>query len=333
MAETPQKIAVLGAGSWGTALAMQLARRQHHVRLWGRDADHVQQIDANHENQRYLPGHRLPPNLDATSDLDVALDAVDAVIIAVPSHGFREFVGRINVTHDLGFGIATKGLEHGSGLMLHQVLREELGADRAVALISGPTFAQEVAQGLPTAITVASDTPGFADQVAALLHGGTFRCYAASDMAGVAVGGAVKNIMAIAAGIADGLGFGANSRAALITRGLSEITRFGLALNGQTETFMGLAGLGDLVLTCTDNQSRNRRLGLALGRGEPLAGAQAAIGQVTEGVDAARQAYAMAAALGVDMPITEQVYRVLFEQISPREAVQALFARSPTRET
>ncbi|MEE8342375.1 MAG: NAD(P)H-dependent glycerol-3-phosphate dehydrogenase, partial [Gammaproteobacteria bacterium] len=227
---------------------------------------------------------------------------------------------------------ATKGLELETAMLPHQVAQSVLGESRPLAVISGPTFAREVASGLPTAITVASKNPEFSEKLSGLLHGEQFRAYTSSDMVGVELGGAVKNVLAIAAGICDGLGFGANSRAALVTRGLAELMRLGEAMGGRRETFMGLAGVGDLVLTCTDDQSRNRRLGIALGQGINCQQALQEIGQVVEGVNTAREVVRLARRFGIDMPITEQVYRVLHENLAPRDAVRALLTREPKQE-
>lgn len=321
--------AVLGAGSWGTALAVLLARNGCVTRLWGRDAQHLAAMRAARENVRYLPGIKLPDTLEIHADLARALDGIQDVLLVVPSHAFRQSVHALVpcLHQDARLAWATKGMEPGTGKLLHQVVAEEVGAQVAMAVVSGPTFAHEVAKGLPTAITVASDSPSFAKDLAGYLHNDTFRAYTSDDVTGVELGGAVKNVLAIAAGIADGLGFGANTRAALITRGLAEMMRLGTALGGRRETFMGLAGLGDLVLTCTDNQSRNRRLGLELARGAALNAILQRIGQVVEGVQTAKEVLRLATQAGVEMPIAHQVYRVLHENCPPRDAVQALLAR------
>lgn len=330
----PRQVTVLGAGSWGTALSIQLARRGHQVTLWGHRPDHIARIRSEGENSRYLSGIPLPDNLVPESDLSSVVADADVVVIAVPSHAFRATLNQLRATISEQVFIvwATKGVERGSRKLLHQVIEEELGTERRKALISGPTFAKEVAAGLPTAVTIAADTLENAQPVAELFHSEAFRCYTSSDIPGVEVGGATKNVLAIAAGIADGLGFGANSRAALITRGLHELVRLGLTLGGESETFMGLGGLGDLVLTCTDDQSRNRRLGLAIGRGESVESATAAIGQVVEGVEAAHEIHQMAMERGVEMPITQQVAEVLHHGKDPRAAVHDLLQRSLTTE-
>ncbi|HEY5720448.1 MAG TPA: NAD(P)H-dependent glycerol-3-phosphate dehydrogenase, partial [Gammaproteobacteria bacterium] len=285
MASRRAPIAVLGAGSWGTALAIRLAHNGNPTRLWGHDPDEVAPLARDRVNARYLPGAPFPAGLDATADLAAALAGVRDVLVAVPSHAFAETLGRLAGHAPAGMRVAwaTKGLEPETGRLLSEVAAERLPAAQALAVVSGPTFAREVAAGLPTAVTVAANRRAFADALTRRLHAETFRAYTSRDLVGVQLGGAVKNVLAIAAGIADGLGFGANARAALITRGLAEMLRLGRALGARRDTFMGLAGLGDLVLTCTDDQSRNRRFGLALGRGTPPARALAEIGQVVEG--------------------------------------------------
>jgi glycerol-3-phosphate dehydrogenase (NAD(P)+) len=322
--------AVLGAGSWGTALAILLARQGHPVHLWGHLQADIDRLSRDRANEQYLPGIPFPESLVCTADLGAALEGAPLILVAVPSHAFATVLTALQPRLRPGQRIAwaTKGLETGTGRFLHQVFADILGDTMAPALISGPTFAREVALGLPTAVTVASPDEVFADQLAQNLSGPDFRAYTSGDVQGVELGGAVKNVMAIAAGISDGLGFGANSRAALITRGLHEIMRLGETLGGQRETFMGLAGVGDLVLTCTDDQSRNRRLGLALGRGEPRDRAIATIGQAVEGVHTAREVVSLAHRHGVEMPISEQVCRVLFEDHDPRQAVHELLGRS-----
>lgn len=331
---TPPTIAVLGAGSWGTALAILLARHGTPTLLWARDAAQAAVMSAERCNTRYLPDVTFPTTLCITTDLEQALAAADDLLLAVPSHSFRTTLQAIApyVTPTTRLAWATKGLEQGSRKLLHQVAAEELGADATPAVISGPTFAREVAIGLPTAVTVAARDPGIARFFAGCLHDTTFRAYTSDDVVGVELGGAIKNVLAIAAGIADGMGMGANTRAALITRGLAEMMRLGVALGGHQETFMGLAGLGDLVLTCTDDQSRNRRLGLALGRGTALTQAQQDIRQVVEGVQTAAEVWALASEVGVDMPITEQVWRVLHQGQPVQVAVQALLAREQKEE-
>ena len=254
------ELTVLGAGSYGTALAIQLARKEQPTTLWARNAEHVARLEADRENRRYLPGAKLPHKLALQSDLAAAVAAGEHVVSAVPSHAFRATLQQIQPMLKPGQGIAAacKGLEPGTGKLPHEVFADVLGDAHPFAVISGPTFAKEVGIGLPTAVTVASADEAFAETIAQAFHGKGFRAYTATDVPGVEIGGAVKNVMAIGVGIADGLGLGANTRAALITRGLAEIMRLGEALGCQRETLMGLAGMGDLVLTCTDDQSRNR---------------------------------------------------------------------------
>lgn len=329
-----QPILVLGAGSWGTALALVLARNGHPVWLWSREAEHVEQMTKTRQNARFLPESHFPKTLQPIANLEDSVPQVNNIVVVVPSHGFRETLNKIApyLTTTARLCWATKGLENETGLLLHQVAEQVLGSARPLAILSGPSFAKEVAAGLPTAVTIASPDTQYADDLVTLFHNHSFRPYTSTDMIGVQVGGAVKNIMAIAAGVADGLGFGANTRAALITRGLMEIVRFGTALGGQHETFMGLAGLGDLILTCTDNQSRNRRFGYALAQGADIELAQTKIGQVVEGVRTTREVNRLAEQLGIDMPIVEQVNQVLQGICTPKQAVQTLLSRQPKPE-
>jgi glycerol-3-phosphate dehydrogenase (NAD(P)+) len=326
-------IAVLGAGSWGTALAVLLARNGHAVTLWGHDAAHMARVAHDRCNSAFLPGIAFPENLSISDDLTSLARVVQRFLLVVPSHAFRAVLTALqpHLSGEAVVAWATKGLDAGSGKLLSQVGDEILGAI-ASGIVSGPTFAKEVAQGLPTAVTVASADAAVAEGIAQWLRNDRVRVYTSTDRVGVELGGAVKNIMAIATGISDGLGFGANARAALITRGLAEMRRLGAALGARPETFMGLAGLGDLILTCTDDQSRNRRVGLALGKGRALKLALADLGQVAEGVATAREVRALAQRLQVDMPITEQVYRVLWESLAPQAAVEALLRREPRQE-
>jgi glycerol-3-phosphate dehydrogenase (NAD(P)+) len=320
---------VIGAGSWGTALAVQLARGGRPVRLWGRDRAVLEAIARERENRRYLPGIRLPDNVTVERELEATLTGARDILIAVPSGALRETLGRLKPLMRDGERIAwaTKGFELETGKLPHEIVGEVLGAAHSLAVLSGPTFAREVAEGLPTALTIASNDEAFAQDLARALSGDTFRAYTSSDIVGVEVGGAVKNVLAIGAGLSDGLGFGANARIALINRGLAEMIRLGVALGARQDTLVGLAGMGDLVLTCTDDQSRNRRFGLAVAGGRSFAEAEAAIGQVVEGVRAAKAVHQVAQRLGVEMPICEQVYRILYEGVSPREAVSRLMRR------
>jgi glycerol-3-phosphate dehydrogenase (NAD(P)+) len=328
-------VAVLGAGSWGTALAIQFARSGRPARLWGRDAARLAAMAKDRRNDRYLAAGTFPQALSLEPELAAALRGACDVLIAVPSHAFRELLGRIAplLAANMRLAWATKGFELSSGLLPHQVAREVLGSKRAVAVLSGPTFAREVGAGLPTAMTIASADAAFAKALAQDLSSTQFRAYTSTDIAGVEIGGAVKNVLAVGAGLSDGLGFGANTRVALITRGLAEMMRLGVALGAQRDTFMGLAGLGDLVLTCTDDQSRNRRFGLELAAGRTAEQALAAIGQVVEGYPAARALHAVAARAGVEMPLCDGVYQVLYEGVPARDAVRALMTRPIKSET
>ncbi|MDO8347499.1 MAG: NAD(P)H-dependent glycerol-3-phosphate dehydrogenase [Rugosibacter sp.] len=328
------RIAVLGAGAWGSALAMTFASR-HEVCLWVRDAAQAQQMARQRENVRYLPGCPFPAALSISADLDVACKAADLLLLAAPLAGLRPLLERIKTQPGLAatpFLWACKGLEAGSGLLPHQVVAEVFGAAAPCGVLSGPSFALEVARGLPAAITLAAADMDFAVRFTQALHGSHLRIYANADLTGVEVGGAVKNVLAIATGISDGLGLGNNARAALVTRGLVEITRLGVALGARRETFTGLAGLGDLVLTCTGDLSRNRRVGLLLAAGHALDGITAELGHVAEGVPAAHEVARRAQALGIEMPITEAVVAVLAGRIAPREAVLQLMAREPRNE-
>ena len=329
-----EPMTVIGAGSWGTALAIQLGREGHPTLLWGRDAVQLDAMRRARRNQRYLPDADFPDNLQVAGDLRTALGGVRDALIAVPSHAFRATLESIEpyLSGATRIAWATKGFEIASGMLPHQVAQQVLGA-RPVAVLSGPTFAREVGAGLPTAMTVASVDERFAQELARCLSGPNFRAYTQTDIMGVEVGGAVKNVIAIGSGIADGMGFGANTRVALITRGLAEMMRLGVKLGAARETFMGLAGLGDLVLTCTDDQSRNRRFGMALGRGQSLAEAQNDIHQVVEGLPAARAVHMVAQRLAVDMPICQEIYRVMHEGKPVRAAVQALMGREVRSET
>ena len=369
-------ILVIGAGSWGTALAIQLARAGNPVKLWGRDESQMQRLASERCNERYLPGSSFPDNLlvcktwseamqdyaeagyrsdsevdgsvvvggvistdsrvDLSADSEVNADSNTSfsprILVSVPSHAFRSVLDDIRQSmgsraQTLELAWATKGFELDTGLLPHQVAMQVIPVCKKIAVLSGPTFALEVGAGLPTAITVAASDEQWAVNMANALRTKNFIAYTSSDMVGVEIGGAVKNALAIGAGLSDGLGFGANARIALINRGLRELSRLGLALGAQKETFVGLAGMGDLVLTCTDNQSRNRRMGLALASGKSIDEASAEIGQVVEGIGAARAVYEQAQKLDVHMPIIEQIYRVVVEGVSPHQAVEALLDR------
>ena len=333
-ATAARSVAVLGAGSWGTALAALIARHGHRVVLWGRDAGVVEAIDRRHENPHYLPGIALPPELRASTDLAATLRDADLVLVVVPSHAFAETLRALAPLRpqDAGVAWATKGFEPGSGRFLHEVAGDVLGDSVPLAVVTGPSFAKEVAQGLPTALTVHSDEAAFAQLVADVLHGPAFRAYTGDDMCGAELGGAMKNVLAVATGVADGMQLGLNARAGLITRGLNEMLRLNIAIGGRPETLMGLAGLGDLVLTCTGDLSRNRRLGLALGRGQSLADAVREIGQVVESVQTADEVMRLAARHGVELPIAENVRDVLHGDITPAEGLSRLMAREQKAE-
>ena len=322
-------IAVLGAGSWGTALAALMARHGHAVTLWGRDAKVAAAIDQQHENTRYLPGIPLPDNLRATPDLAASLQDADLVLVVVPSHAFTETLRQLAPLRPASAGVAwaTKGFEPGSGRFLHEVAEDILGPSVPLAVVTGPSFAKEVTLGLPTAVTVHGDDVEFTQQVADVLHGPAFRAYTGNDMLGAELGGAMKNVLAVATGVADGMQLGLNARAGLITRGLNEMLRLAAAIGGRPETLMGLAGLGDLVLTSTGDLSRNRRLGLALGRGQSLPDAVREIGQVVESVQTADEVMRQADRHGIDLPISSAVRAVLHGDLSPAAGLQQLLAR------
>ncbi|OOC09811.1 MULTISPECIES: NAD(P)H-dependent glycerol-3-phosphate dehydrogenase [Thioalkalivibrio] len=327
------RIAVLGAGSWGTALAVHAARLHDDVRLWGRSAETAERLQRERENPRYLPGLTFPRNLRVTAASEV-VDGVDLVLVVVPSGAFRETLRWLRPRLEPGQVVAwaTKGLETGTGAWLHEVAEAELGPGQPAALISGPSFAAEVARGQPTALTAASADPERRRRLADAFHGGSMRIYGNPDVIGVELGGAFKNVLAVASGIADGAGFGANARAALLTRGLAELQRLGEALGARPQTLTGLSGLGDLLLTCTDDQSRNRRVGLLLGQGYDLATARERVGQSVEGVETARVAVERAHAAGVEMPICEEVHAVLYRGRRVHDAVRRLLERDPVAE-
>ena len=329
MSSAKPSFAVLGSGSWGTALASLIARNGHPTTIWGRDAAQVEAIARTHQNPRYLPGIALPEALQGSTDLATTVAAADYVLVVTPSHAFTETLRALAPHRRAGAGVAwaTKGFEPGSGRFLHEVAAEALGPDVPVAVVTGPSFAKEVAQGLPTAVTVHSDDENFAQDIAGSLHGAAFRAYTGNDMLGAELGGAMKNVLAVATGVADGMALGLNARAGLITRGLNEMLRLNVAIGGKAETLMGLAGLGDLVLTCTGDLSRNRRLGLALGRGQSIAEAVAAIGQVVESVQTADEVMRLAERHGIELPISALVREVLHGHITPVEGLKMLLAR------
>lgn len=322
---------VIGAGSYGTALAITLARNGHTVVLWGHDPRQIEKMQQERCNQAFLPGVAFPDPLHLEADLARALAASRNVLVVVPSHVFGEVLRQLKplLRQDARVVWATKGLEAETGRLLQDVAREALGDAIPLAVVSGPTFAKELAAGLPTAIALAATDAQFAEDLQQLLHcGKSFRVYSNPDFIGVQLGGAVKNVIAIGAGMSDGIGFGANARTALITRGLAEMSRLGAALGAEPSTFMGMAGLGDLVLTCTDNQSRNRRFGIMLGQGVSVEQAQADIGQVVEGYRNTKEVLALAQRHGVEMPITEQIYQVLYCHKDAREAALSLLGRT-----
>lgn len=322
--------AVIGAGSWGTALALLLARCQQDTLLWSGEPGHAQAMAKSQSNEAYLPGIPLEPRITPSDKFEEAANA-SRLVLAVPSHAFRAVLTQLKerLPRDKRCYICwgTKGFEPDSSLLLSDVFEEVMDKNAVPAVVSGPSFAGEVARGLPSALTVAAANDDDASAVASWFRDARTRVYTSTDLRGVQLGGAIKNVMAIAAGISDGLGFGANARAALITRGLTELARLGEALGGRPETFMGLTGLGDLILTCTDDQSRNRRVGLAIGRGEDVTTALETIGQEAEGLNTTRELFRKSQALDVEMPISEQVYRIVFEKLDPKLAVTALLSR------
>jgi glycerol-3-phosphate dehydrogenase (NAD(P)+) len=325
-------ITVIGAGAWGTALAISLAAH-HRVTLWARDAGQVAAMRAERSNRRYLPDIPLPAGLELSSDLTSALIDADLAIVAVPTAAFRSILVQLAESpEDFGVLWLCKGFEAGTSLLPHQVVAEVLPARFRHGVLSGPSFAQEVAAGQPTALTLASTDETFARGTAQALHHARLRIYASSDVVGVEVGGAVKNVMAIASGICDGMGLGHNARAALLTRGLAEITRLGLKLGGRSETLGGLSGVGDLILTCTGDLSRNRQVGLLLAQRHDLPEILRRLGHVAEGVYTVREVHQLAQRLGVAMPICEAVYRVVYEQVSVAEVIAELLNRAPTQE-
>lgn len=323
-----RSLCVLGAGSWGTALASHLAGNGHNVVLWGRSAAAIEQMKQTGVNQRYLPDAQLHPSLRYSSDISDALGAVSDVLVAVPSHGFANAIDSIVRHADPHVGVfwACKGFESGTGRLLSELIEEQRAGSK-YAIISGPTFAAELVAGLPTAITVAASNHDYARQLCECLHNDRFRVYSTDDIRGVQIGGALKNVYAIAAGISDGLGFGANARTALITRGLAELMRLAQTLGASRDTLMGLSGMGDLILTCTDNKSRNRRFGLELASGLSVDDARDKIGQSVEGISATRVAQLLSERHSVELPIVEQLCAILNNKCSPRDAVDALLSR------
>ncbi len=328
---TNPTFAVLGAGSWGTAVAMHLSMSGQKVLLWGRDESHVQTMMDARENTRYLPGIPFPETLEPVKHLEDCCSQATYLIIAVPSHAFGNILKTLpKTTQTLAW--ITKGLDPEKNQCLSELVTKRFGKDFPMAVISGPSFAKEVAKGLPTAIVIAGNNEAYMQELHQALHYRNLRAYFSHDLTGVQCAGAVKNVLAIACGVSDGLNYGANAKAALITRGLAEMARLGTALGGLSETFTGLSGLGDLVLTCTDNQSRNRRFGLLVGQGKAIAAAEKSIGQVVEGKHNASQVCALAKTHGLDLPICQQVNALLQGKISADEAVQNLLNRPPKEE-
>ena len=327
-------IAVLGAGSWGTALALQLDRSGCRSILWDRDTENILKIRSTRRNQRYLPDIEIPDSIEIETDMLTAVKAADQILLVTPSHAFASIIREIREVLVPGQGIAwgCKGFEPGSGRLLHEVAQELLPPETPLAIVTGPSFAKEVASNLPTAVTVAGPDGDFTKVMAAALHGGRFRAYTSDDMIGAELGGAVKNVMAVATGICDGMQLGNNARAALITRGLAEMMRLGAALKAKPETLMGLAGAGDLILTCTGDLSRNRQLGLHLGKGKTLEQALEEIGQVVEGVNSSAEVQRLALEYGINMPISEEVNGIIHNGWDPEEGVARLLAREQKAE-
>ncbi len=325
---------VVGAGSWGTALALVLARNGYKTWLWGRDAEHVDNLKISRENVRYLPGVSFPETLFPVSDFSEIDDVIQDIVLAVPCSGLRATLEQLQAAFgsSLRICLSSKGMERGSHLLGHEVVSSCFENPVDTLVLSGPSFAKEVAANLPTAVTITSEDQQLAEDFASFFRNDHFRTYTHGDLIGVEISGAVKNVMAIAAGIADGLGYGANTRAALITRGLAEILRLGMAMGAKQETFMGLAGLGDLVLSCTDDLSRNRRFGLQLAKGQTIKQAELAIGQAIEGVKTAKEVCLLAERFEVEMPISEQVLQVIEGDITPEDAVKNLLRREPKAE-
>ena len=327
------KVAVLGAGSWGTALAIQLATNGHDVCAWDHDAELITALQSDHENKRYLPGNKFPNTLSVQHELSKAIIDASFILSVVPSYAMRSVCEQLISHHQpIKFMWATKGFEKQSKMMMHQVVEDVLGTEIQSAVIAGPSFAKEVASSLPTAVTLASNDIEYAKELAGYFHSDNFRVYVSDDVIGVELGGTVKNVLAIAAGIVDGLGFGANARAALVTRGLAEMMRLGIALKANPKTLMGLAGMGDLVLTCTDDQSRNRRLGLALAKGKSAQEYMDELGQAVEGFHAAQVVHEVANDHYVEMPICEKVWKVLNENLELKAAIAELLGRDMKEE-
>lgn len=329
-----QPIAVLGAGSWGTALALHLSRKGQSVRLWAHERNHALAMQKDRVNARYMPGFIFPASLQPIAELNEAVSGLQDILIVVPSSAFHDLLIKLKplLLPSARIIWATKGLDAETGHLLHDLALEVLGKKYSYAVISGPSFAHEVAAGLPTALVAASENSELTEELVARFNHPLFRVYSSSDVTGVEMGGVVKNVLAIATGISDGMKFGANARSALITRGLAEMMRLGIALGGLPETFIGLSGVGDLVLTCTDNQSRNRRFGLALGQGKTILAAETEVGQVVEGKRNAESIIQLANKHQINMPIAEAVFNILRGHLTPTDAMQQLLSREPKTE-
>ena|SRR3990167_1648716 len=331
---TLKPITILGAGSWGTALALYLARRGQTVHIWSYEISEIAAMLAERTNNCFLPGFDFPDQIRPTANLVEAVKNIDDILIAVPSIGFRETLIMMKslLTPNIRITCATKGLDAETGQLLNEVVEEVLGKERPFAVLSGPSFAREVAQGLPTAVSIASKHTTLLSDLSHRFDSPIFHVYPCNDVIGVELGGVIKNVIAIATGLSDGMALGANARSALITRGLAEIIRLGIALGAKADTFIGLSGMGDLILTCSDDQSRNRRMGLALGKGEEPQAAEQAIGQVVEGKRNAELVVMLAEKHGIDMPICEAVWNILQGKLSAKEGFEQLLARTPISE-
>jgi glycerol-3-phosphate dehydrogenase (NAD(P)+) len=323
-----KSISVIGSGSWGTALALQLSEKNNPVKMWGRNPANIKNINSTRENKRYLPGITIPNNIHLSSDLEEATEGSEIVLLATPSNNFREILIELkNLKRKFNICWATKGFEVNTGLLPHNICEEIFGKKQNMAVISGPSFASEVARKKPTAVTIASNDLTFGQYIASSLSDINFRAYTTQDITGVEIGGAVKNILAIGAGISDGLNYGDNARIALINRGLVEMQRLGVSLGADKNTFLGLSGMGDLVLTCTSNLSRNRRFGLAIAKGQSISKAKNEINQVIEGIDATAAVSKLSDKMNIDMPICKTISRIIFNGLKPQVAVRELMSR------
>ncbi|MGN0915361.1 MAG: NAD(P)H-dependent glycerol-3-phosphate dehydrogenase [Succinivibrio sp.] len=331
MSNKPYALSVIGAGSYGTSLAISTASKGLKVMLWARHGDVAEKMQQDRVNAKYLPDIRFPDTLEVTSNLELAVKSSDTILVVVPSHTFADVLRSIKPYLEEGdarLAWATKGLDKDTGMLLSDVATKILGNSIPMAALSGPTFAIELARGLPTAIAVAGTDHNFISEFSELMHTGTFRIYESTDLVGLQLGGAIKNVIAIGAGLSDGLGYGANARTALISRGIVEMERLGVAVGSTQKAFMGLSGLGDLILTCTDNQSRNRRFGFYLGQGKTCEEALEQIGQVVEGYTMSKVVLDLCKRYQVQMPICEEVYKVIYEGKSGKDAAMSLLSRS-----